>query len=1027
MLLRPPDAGKTMLTRTLALGACLTGALFALASAENAHHQSAHKPLIHHTLQSWNMEDGLPQPTVSALAQDRYGYIWLGVQAGLVRFDGARFVAFDSSNSGIPNERVNALKLDRQDRLWVGTQSGPAYIEVDGLIRADMQTLPELTDPVHQFLSLADGSMAMASRGLPVIAPDGQVHRLLPEQVDIRALAVSSGGQLWAGGIGQIFHGKPEQLVAIDFPPERAHHSVTGLAWWDEQLWIGTNSGLLRFDPAAHRFKEVGLPPPAREHGESISLVEHNEGLWIGTFHAVFHIDANGTWDKADRHQFDDHPWVSALLRDREGHLWFGSQTEGLTRARRGWTRRYDRVLGLNDNFVWSVALGPDDTVWLGTNTGVSALRNGRIEKLIDASELPNPSVYSMFRASDGRAFLGTQSGLAIHDGDSVQLPDTPDTLSRARVHSFLEQSDGSVLIGSDNGIFLEQAGQVSPFEVPGLQPGQSVRFLGLVNGALWVGSDRGLIIPYDTGATPLPDSLQSAMITGILQLDDQHWLIGTYRQGLHLFSQHQGWISLDRSHGLYDDSAFSLTRDQHDRVWISSHLGLQQTTVAALIQGEPTRDMRMVISSGGREPGAIPMRCCNGAGHGKALLHNQELWLPTLQGAIAVEIDQVIDNPTVPAIIIEELQTRSGERYIDQHRVELPAAARHFRILFTGLSFRDPRGVRFRYRIPGFDPDWSEPSAQRYADYTNLPPGEHVFEVMAANDSGLWSDSPAMLSIHIAPYWYEHNLFRAALAVALVLSVLLLIRWRTARGERLRRVLALHVEQRTSELATANQRLDELNRELAELSETDSLTHLRNRRFAMRQLQQDAQFYQRKAIAGEAPEVAMACVLVDLDHFKKVNDQHGHAAGDAILVEFARRALQISRDSDYLIRWGGEEFLLVLRETSLHQACQFAERLCHLISTEPFKVVDQLELDISCSAGISALTANPQCSDHWDRCIEVADFALYQAKADGRNRWCAIASESVVHLLGQSGGIQSALLDMQARGELQLHTSGQR
>lgn len=1001
--------------------ALLTGHSFAANDS-----QTAHKPLIHHALQSWNMDDGLPQPTVSALAQDHHGYIWLAVQAGLVRFDGARFVAFDSSNSLIPNERVLALTVDDQDRLWIGTQIGPARIDADQLIRADIQPLPG-DQPVHQFLSLTDGSMAMASRGLPVIAPDGTLRHLLSEQTDVRALA-RSGDKLWVGSIGRIFHGPPDHLVALDFPPERAHHSVTGLAWWDEQLWIGTSSGLLRLDPVNKQLEAVSLPPPARAYDEAISLVESNDGLWIGTFHALFRVDENGGWDMADKHQFDDHPWVSSILRDREGHLWFGSQAEGLTRARRGWTRRYDQILGLEDNFVWSVALGPNNGIWLGTNTGVSVMQQGHIEKLIDAAELPNPSVYSLFRTRDGRVFLGTQSGLAIHDGAGVQLPSLPDELARAQVHSFLALSDGSVLIGASTGLYLEKNGLVEATALPGVEPGQSVRFLAKVNGAIWVGTDRGLVVPSDSGvaASALPDTLQMAMITGMLELDDEHWLIGTYRQGLYLFKRQQGWQRLDRSHGLYDDSAFSLTRDEQNRVWISSHIGLQQTTVEALIQGAPERDIRMVVSSGGREPGAVAMRCCNGAGHGKALLHEGQLWLPTLQGVIAVELDQVKDNPTAPTVIIEELQTRSGERHIDQHRVELPAFARHFRIHFTGLSYRDPRGVRFRYRIPGFDPDWSEPAAQRYADYTNLPAGEHVFEVIAANDSGLWSETPARLSIHVAPYWYEHPLSRASLALALVIAVLLLVRWRTARSERLRRVLARHVQQRTRELATANQRLDELNQELAQLSETDSLTNLRNRRFAMRQLQQDAQFYQRKAIAGDAPQVAMAFVLVDLDHFKEVNDQYGHAAGDAVLVEFARRARQISRDSDYLIRWGGEEFLMVLRETSLDQACRFADRLCRLISSEPFKVADQLALDISCSAGVSELSANPQCSHQWDRCIEVADFALYQAKADGRNRWCAIAGESVIQLLDQTGGIQQALLELQAQGRLELRNSEQ-
>jgi diguanylate cyclase (GGDEF)-like protein len=982
------------------------------------------KPLRHYTYLHWTMADGLPQISVQALEQDAKGYLWVGTQAGLVRFDGHRFVAFGEAPGQLPDERILDLHMVNEHLLLVATQNGLSALDTRDSDASNMRIVLH-GERVGKIVPDDNGHVLIAANGLPRIALDGNIEHLLDPETPIRSVA-RHDDVVWAVSNGELIRVQDGETKRVPLPEPQRHDTMIGIEWWQNALWIATSGHLYRFVDGA--FEHHQLPPLGpQSDSPAINMLKADSQLWVGTYPALLRRNSLGQWDALDRGRFGAPPWPADILRDREGHLWIGSQSQALARGRFGWTYRYDHESGLGDDFVWSVEQGPDGLPWMGTNRGVSRYRNDRFETVLLPEQLPHPAVYSLYLDRQARMWLGTNAGLAIVVDDALVLPPVPDALARAQVRSFLQTDDEQILIGSSNGLYEFRDGEITPHRDQTLAT-QPIRSLAWLDNTLWVGTDRGLHF-YGANAQKhdIPAVLQTAVITNILALDADHFLVATYRAGLHLYHVEKGWRAFSDDE-LMVNTAFAMLRDQRGRVWLSSHIGLLQTTVSELLDSASSIKQRMVISSGGQHAGAISLRCCNGAGSGKALLQQGRIWLPTLEGVIAVDTAQVMDNPQLATVVIEELQLRDGSTIASDDALDLAAQQRSFRLRYTALSYRDPAGVRFRYRLLGFDEDWVEAGSERFASYTNLAPGDYVFEVTAANDSGIWNPAPKTMRISIQAYWWEQPLVHGLAILALFILLWHWASWRSRRAAAIRQRLQAHVEARTRDLADANKRLDELNQQLAERSETDSLTGLRNRRFAMRQIAHECDFQARKTGLGDStkPETpAMTFVLLDFDHFKDINDSLGHAAGDQVLIEFAQRLKTISRHTDYLIRWGGEEFLLVLRETSEHDACLFADRLLDTVRRAPFTLDNGASIDLRVSAGIAVLSRDKDNAKQWERGVEMADFALYQAKRAGRDCWLCMPAELSSEVLRMApSNLQEHLASLEEKQAIHWRTS---
>jgi diguanylate cyclase (GGDEF)-like protein len=336
--------------------------------------------------------------------------------------------------------------------------------------------------------------------------------------------------------------------------------------------------------------------------------------------------------------------------------------------------------------------------------------------------------------------------------------------------------------------------------------------------------------------------------------------------------------------------------------------------------------------------------------------------------------------------VVVERV--RANGRWRDAREGEpmaLEVDARDLDFEFTALSFQAPANVDLRVRLRGYDADWRalDDPTRRDARYTNLPPGDYVFEVTGANNDGVWAVEPGRLAFSIAPAFHETWAARGLLALVAALVLYALHRLKLHRLRRQSEALELLVSQRTEALEDANRRL-------SEASLTDPLTGLRNRRYIGAQIPADLAFYDREPELGPEGGGVLVLAIIDIDHFKRVNDTHGHHAGDLVLQQFARVLEQQVRTGDYIARWGGEEFVLVFRPLPGRHVPMLGERLRSAIANHPFDIGGAEPLRITCSIGFVAypLFDRLRGLPGWELMLSLADRALYHAKANGRDGW---------------------------------------
>jgi diguanylate cyclase (GGDEF)-like protein len=328
---------------------------------------------------------------------------------------------------------------------------------------------------------------------------------------------------------------------------------------------------------------------------------------------------------------------------------------------------------------------------------------------------------------------------------------------------------------------------------------------------------------------------------------------------------------------------------------------------------------------------------------------------------------------------------------------IDLPADARDINVEVSALDYSAPQSLHYAYKLDGYDRDWIDADVpHRVAAYTHLSPGTYTLEMRGTNRLGEWSGHVLRVGVRALPAWYETWWFRILAALTLLLAAFLIHRMRTAVLRGRQSELEAIVNERTHALSEANVKLQEL-------SLSDPLTGLRNRRFLAQHVDADVAVALRRygdwraAEAGSAPpyDADLLFFLVDLDFLKAINDQYGHHSGDAVLIQMRDRLHEVFRESDFVVRWGGDEFLAVARGSKRIDAPAIAERICTAVARRPFELGGSQPVNGSVSVGFAAYPFVPAAPAGlgWPDIVGLADQALYMAKQNGRNTWCGLVA----------------------------------
>lgn len=979
------------------------------------------KSFHHYVRDSWSVQEGMPQISAVAIAQTSDGYIWVATQAGVARFDGVGFTTFSpSTEPALPHPVVTALAVDAQDWLWIGTRGGMA-VHRDGGFHAIPWAGEGEPPGINELHLRGDGSIWAATSSGVAYLENGAL-RLLSGSEGANSVIHTADDMLWAAGPSGVSRWDGREWSLTSWPAGGI--PTLGLLEVDDEVWAATTQGLYVHGRSGWR------PVPGAAGPDALPLHflyrDSDGNTWGGGDLGLVRIRPDGRVESIPATRSNGLFNLFNAFEDREGNLWLGSLSNGLSRVWNGWTRRYSTQEGLPDATVWALAPVPgDDHIWVGTNNGLALLGSDGHFTLPATGPVTSASVRALF-VEPGRLWIGLRSGLALYESGRADAAVVPEWAREIRtpVTGFARDPDGSLWVGTLNALFRWDGSTLDRFDDDHGLGGPPAE-LRITRDGRRLALTRSGLYEFDGDAfAPAPESRDlpdDARLGALSELDDGRLLLSGVDALLLL--RHQGrWHRLDESTGLFPGAAFQIL-ERDGSLWVSSMHGVYRLSLdelTAFAEGRIKRvNPQMLLNERGMPNGGQQGLCCNGSGPSDGFIAGDTLWLPTRDGVLALDTTAITRNPQPPSVRVGRMQVGEQWRALEPGTTAvLQADERDLSLAFDVLSYQDPRSNRARYRLAGYDQEWQTASPMtRHVRYTNLPPGDYAFEVLGSNNADVWTTVPSRLDFQIRPYFHETAGFRLLLAALALLLVYAGYRYQRYRFRVRQADLEAQVGARTSELA-------ESNRQLEQASLTDPLTGLRNRRYLAAQVPADFDYYDRQLAARQATGEVIVFAMLDIDHFKQINDLHGHAAGDRALTEVARRLERMVRGGDYVARWGGEEFLLVLRPMPAGQVPQLGDRLRNAVSGAPFNIGNGRSMNLTASIGLSEhpLFRHPSGEPlGWEAMVELADQALYHVKRHGRDGWAMFRptpSTRIATLIADLHQDPAALLQA---GELEL------
>ncbi len=993
--------------------ALATGQCFAL-SPDIKFHQYQH--------QVYNLEDGIPQSSIFDIEQDQQGYIWLATHGGLVRFDGQQFLVFgDDENELLPSSMLSHLMMDSQQRLWVVSDKGLGFWANGNFTRYPYDY--SKNGHINAIIELNDGSILVGANGLYRLRAKG-VELFYHEKFVVTSLA-KQGDSIWVGSLGNLSKLHTIKKSMQFFSLKDKHNRVNQLIVDGEDVWVGTRKGMYLVSDGKLSLQFAGYDGGDPE--VTGMYIDREHTLWVATRETLVRIHDSGKVEHIHKESPHAFPWAISFFEDKEGNMWIGSRTEGIVKIWNGWGHKVAEYDGLPTNFLWSITEN-SGRLWFGSNLGLASYDGKKFKQHVSAEQLHNSEVYTIL-AEGERIWLGTLQGVALYQQGKLTYPEFFDDLQYTQINALARDAEGHLWVGSKAGLWRYGDGSLKHYGLNSGLTTKDVRFIHQTKaGSIFVGTADGLYQLLDERLVLVgPRILNSAFVTTMMETQEGVLVVGTYRRGLFLYDGTR-WFNFTRSKGLFSNSSFALF-ELDGYLWLSSHNGVsriaKQALNSALAGTSETLESEPILSVTNKVVGAQQVRCCNGAGTAKGAVFNGTIWLPSLLGAVTVKPDNVVENTVPPNVIVEWLETPKRRINNVSNSFELDQDERNFIIKYNGLSYQSPKDVGFQYRLLGLHDSWSPIKADREVSFNNLGHGEYVFEVRARNNHGVWSQSTARAVIQITPMFHETVGYKVLLAVVALLALtfgFLLLQLRHRRQEQKLQQL---VDNRTHELTKANEKLYQQNELLQKISQTDSLTQLKNRHFLEEQIEHDIPYFERHVAHADGERV-MAFILLDIDYFKSINDSYGHKAGDQILQQFAKLLQEFTRDEDYAVRMGGEEFLIVARDVGENELSLMVDRLKSIIKKHLFKV-GNTPINITASIGYATYPIKLSVTNEpvWSVLLQLADYALYEAKNSGRDAYAAIQFNQRQHkTFSGVYDLRHELKRMHESGQLQIKGS---
>lgn len=968
---------------------------------------------------------------VMELLEDSRRELWVASRSGLYRYDRNYELLFPlqtAQGSLLLREIINALAESPTGELLVGSRNGLYILNINTLELSvinhkqdDPQGLPSnivndllVDDQGMVWVGLDDGLLRInwkdKSKTLFVPDPDN------PESVannSIKTIARDHHGNIWAGADNGVYRldphtGRIKTYRNNPADPQSLGNNISRQIYVDKQgwVWIGSDQGGVNiYDEVNDRFLRF-----THQDGRTGSLSSNTvrriyedaaNDIWVGTYPSGVNIYDRSTAAISVYKKEADPDYglldnnVEAVEEDKEGNLWIGA----------GGITRYDPR---NETFTHYRYTGDSNS-----RAASASVLNGVVD-------------------SDGEIRFGSwANGIQKYNPDKdrfEKIPVDPNLTRRGEktgtqlndnmVWSIYEDKRKNLWIATHyNGLtrFDKKSGIYTYYPCVESDPttiSSSVTWISFEDSQerFWVGTAYGLnLMDRDQGTfkryLPNPDNPRSLADSSVLAIHEDNkgrlWF-GT-DAGLHLYHPETDDFSVyGIRDGFVNQGIRAIIEDHQGNLWLGTNNGI-------VMYNPDTGLVKNYTRYNGELIGGVATGSAVATAEGRMVFG-------TRNGLYIFNVDKLLTNEKAPSVVFTDFRIFTQKVPIggpeniltksinETESITLDYTKTMLSFSFAALNYRDPEKNQYAYKLEGFDDQWREVASQRTALYTNLPAGLYQFRIKASNNDGVWSGQEHSIALRILPppwkTWWAYSLYFLISVGALLYFVY--SQHRKILDERkTSRELELKVAERTSELQNKNEELKQAYAQLEKISLSDPLTGLNNRRYLQKIMPMDIAKVQRSYGKGVAcaerqkPSTDLTFFILDIDYFKSVNDIYGHAAGDQLLTKISELLLTISRESDCVIRWGGEEFLLVSRFADRDEAPLMAERIRKNIEQSDFILPDGKSLKKTCSIGYACFPFLCEQPTHlsWEQVIDIADHALYAAKKSGRNRTVGLAA----------------------------------
>jgi diguanylate cyclase (GGDEF)-like protein len=976
---------KARLIGTLAL-LCALACVRSTASTESPEVKFPDNPRF--SVQRLADHFGLGAVTVTSMGQDGQGFLWIGTQTGLYRYDGARAQKMTEVD-GLIGHYVMDMLIAPDGTPWFAGNRGIAYYK-----EGRFESLP-----------IPASAMALAG-GTQIFTVDskGIVYALLfnhgvlkidshnptqnmvlgeAEGISDASVGIVRGGDdsIWFTFGTHLAHveagsNKVEVDPGIEIPKER----VVALVWdLKKELWLRTATKLARLNTATHKLTLENTAIGPADDIEGKPTLDQRGNLLVPSSVGLYWQGTNGQWQViTDKHGIASND-IQFAMEDREGTLWICGSGTGLDRLPgvhewTGWTK----AEGIPDNATFATQRDHKGRLWVSTARGMAVWdpQRHRWLKVPMLGGAARAQVRQMQVAGDGSVWALTVTGALLRIN--------PEDFSSTVQASYRGRPFQTVYVSPEGEIWSTTRDHLVRFDIrnPSAEPkdvplplgsGTELFYVSFSpEGAVWV-SGTAVVYRYDGKnwqTLTMKDGLQGQAITSMAALSDKEaWVayndvvevtrIMLDDSGKAHFENHS-WDWLIVGH----DSKGRVWFDGPDGLAIRSPSGSLQTLSHA--EGLLWDDVSPWTGVREEKDGSYLIATSRGLAR----------YRPEPDKPSQKDLNVVLTNVTL-----------GGQERAVQDTSKARSTDGNFTVQFAPMLLENPERLSCQYQLKGLEQQVSE-TQQRELQYGGLPPRNYEFWVQCREPGMALVSKPATFRFEVLPSFWQTWWARVAGAFLLLGCFYGYVSLRTRALNRRRLELEKAVAQRSAELM-------QKNKELEEISLTDPLTGTRNRRYFYETISTDIAQALRSHLktnnSGDSSQTRQELIflLVDIDRFKRVNDDLGHAAGDRLLQVVAKRIESVMRRSDDLVRWGGEEFLLVCRTTDRENASMLCHRVLEAIREVPFDVGNGVEIHKTCSIGWAPF---PWLKDDVgmlsiDNVIELADKALYLAKREGRNR----------------------------------------